>query len=107
MRITGWIDRTPTWARDLLLMLAVGGLSWGADTLVPYLQEQEGIVSRLVAPLLVVMILAVTKWTQAYGRGAGGGDSVAPAGATRAESDLADAQRAMLEFGRPPDDPRR
>lgn len=69
--MNGFIDRMPTWARDLGFMLFAVVLAWAGSNVVPVLEAQPGIVSTLGAPLLVLLIAAATKWTQAYGTGAG------------------------------------
>jgi hypothetical protein len=67
--MNGFIDRLPTWARDLAFALIAANLAWAGDDLAPVLQEQPGWVSTLAAPILLVLVGAATKWTRAYGRG--------------------------------------
>lgn len=66
--MTGWIDRLPTWARDLLLMLVATVTMWAGSDIVPLLEDRGG-ASALVASVLVLALATITKWTQAYGRG--------------------------------------
>lgn len=63
----GWIDRLPTWARDLLIGAISAEAAWGVAELVPQLRELGGVWAAL-APVVVVALGAVTRWTQAYGR---------------------------------------
>lgn len=65
--MTGWIDRRPTWIRDLLVGLASIIAGWGVTDLGPALDSQGGWL-RLAGAILVVGLASVTKWTQAYGR---------------------------------------
>jgi len=67
--MTGWIDRAPTWARDLGLMLVASLLSWAGSDLVPVLRDKGG-AAALAAPALVLVINALSTATRAYGRGA-------------------------------------
>jgi hypothetical protein len=66
--MTGWLDRLPTWARDLLLMLVAAIAAWMASDVVPGMAGRGG-VAAVLAPLLVVGLNAVTTLTRAYGRG--------------------------------------
>lgn len=63
----GWIDRLPTWGRDLLLMLVAALGSWALSDVVPALADKGG-AAALAAPVIVLAVNAVTSWTQAYGR---------------------------------------
>lgn len=76
--MNGFIDRMPTWARDLAFALIAANLAWAGDDLAPVLQEQPGWVSTLAAPILLVLVGAATKWTQAYGGGATADRAVNP-----------------------------
>lgn len=64
MRI-GWIDRLPTWARDLVLMIVASLLSWASADLVPLLQDKGG-AAALAAPVVVLVVNALTPITRAY-----------------------------------------
>lgn len=82
----GWLDRLPTWARDLILMIAAGILTWLGTDIVPMLQDKGG-ASALAAAALLLVINAVTPLTRAYGprrtpqtQGDGSASSSPPAG---------------------------
>lgn len=68
MAMNGFIDRWPTWARDLLVGVAAVLAGWVVTDVVPLLPHNGP--WALAGPVLVVLAGAVTKWTQAYGRGA-------------------------------------
>jgi hypothetical protein len=63
------LDALPTWARDLVLMLAAALLGWAGTDLVPILHDQGG-TAAVVAPIIVGVINALTpQLTRAYGLG--------------------------------------
>ena len=64
--MTGWLDRVPTWGRDMFVGLAAVLAGWVVTDVVPSLPG--GGVWGIVGPLIVVAAGWVTKWTQAYGR---------------------------------------
>jgi hypothetical protein len=62
----GWLDRQPTWFRDIvvgLLVVIVGSIS---DNLVPVMPDTG--VWYVAAPMIVAILGAVTTFTEAYGR---------------------------------------
>jgi hypothetical protein len=66
--IAGWLDRTPTIVRDLIMTVSGAAAFWAGSDLVPWLSSR-GDAWSLVAPLVAVIAAAVTKATRAYGRG--------------------------------------
>lgn len=69
--VTGFIDRRPTWVRDLTFMLIACLLMWASTYLAPVLAAAGGLWASLAAPLVVLLVGVLTQWTQAYGRGSG------------------------------------
>lgn len=69
--MTGFIDKRPTWVRDITYMLAACLLMWASTYLVPVLAAAGGLWASLAAPLVVLLVGGLTRWTQAYGRGSG------------------------------------
>lgn len=64
----GLLDRLPTWARDLLLMLVVQLAAWAGTDLVPMLRER-GPAANIAAAVLVLVINAVTPLSRSYNLG--------------------------------------
>lgn len=65
--MNGWLDRTPTWARDLIVGLAAVLAGWVVSDVAPTLPGDG--IWVIAGPALVVASGAVTRATQAYGRG--------------------------------------
>ena len=63
----GWLDRRPTWARDLIIGAISAEVAWATAHLVPALESAGG-WWPVLAPAVVVALGAITRWTQAYGR---------------------------------------
>jgi uncharacterized membrane protein YvlD (DUF360 family) len=61
----GWLDQWPTWARDLTLMVVASLLSWVSSDLVPALHSKGG-AAALAAPVVVLIVNALTPITRAY-----------------------------------------
>jgi hypothetical protein len=62
------LDRLPTWARDLLLMLVVQLAAWAGTDVVPMLRER-GPAAQIGAAVLVLVINAVTPLSRSYNLG--------------------------------------
>jgi hypothetical protein len=63
------MDGWPPQLRHLALMLAASLLSWAGSDLVPWLRDQPA-VAAWAAPLVVLLVAALTPLTRQYGVGA-------------------------------------
>lgn len=61
----GWIDRLPTWLRDLLLMLVASIMAWVGSDVVPILEHKGG-AAAVLASVVVLVVNALTPITRAY-----------------------------------------
>ena len=59
------LDRLPTWARDLILMLVASLATWAGSDLVPLLEGKGGAAAAL-ASVIVLLINAISPMTRAY-----------------------------------------
>ena len=66
--MNGWLDRRPTWLRDLIVALVAAVAYWAGQDLVPILQGKGGALA-LLAGILPLVINAVTTATRRYGLG--------------------------------------
>jgi hypothetical protein len=65
--LRGWLDRCPTWVRDLVMGGIAAEAAWATSDAIPILHAQGGWIAA-ATPLVMVGLAAVTRWTQAYGR---------------------------------------
>ncbi len=64
----GLLDRVPTWARDLVVGVLAALLGWAGADLVPILHDKGG-YAALLAPVVVVLVNALTPLTKSYNAG--------------------------------------